>query len=295
MPWWADSKDARVATTPEGAPNGPSPWDSVVFYYRLPFRLPLAPERVHVFDEGCGFADGQPSLEGNPPVVALRLVHVSRSPPTVPREGFDEGLRVLLAGRDIGLDSSRVRADPAGPFYDTWIEAITPHRLLRGEEGEQPPTVWLERCLRATNRLVTAYRAVSGDPDVHHVSAVHLDPVNVLEHLDTRTRERFGLSVMLTHLNLPVARTLVPADCETLLNEHIFQQLAEHPFVSQRDWLERAKLARNRTGDNAGAVVSLQTSAETLFWGIFRSILVDQGLTVNGGREPRNSDVSPLN
>lgn len=56
-----------------------------------------------------------------------------------------------------------------------------------------------------------------------------------------------------------------------------YRQLKDNPFFIAKEWHRRAVYARQYSGDTIDAVVSLQTSMESMLYATWRMLLVDQG------------------
>lgn len=252
----------------------------ICFWLRLPFTLPIPDGRVfNIFlpnhdDDGA---------ERNPDV-RLELIQITVSPQDAAERPYAAGADRLFAGKR--------RRPGEGPVGQTWVEASTEDIVWRdehlealgGEHGVQQ--LWLERCLAGLNYLLRGYLiAVEVDAEVHPVNREALDPA-ILYNAWVPSEEYWSYDLPQL-LALHGRATMRP---EGELSDERCDAIAEivrweltsaaarypHPFLVLRHLLDRAY--KNRfAGDDAAAVQTLQTAAETFLRAVYRMALVDSG------------------
>jgi hypothetical protein len=249
------------------------PGQAAEIWARLPFGTSLD-DRVHNFPLAQPYVRAQDSeVFGDPPWISISLhrVNVERAP--LIRPGFTEGLRVLLQLE--GPDPSKEPPSDEGG-YDDWVRIVTPGAPLQGE-SDDPLDALLERGLLSLNRILRAYRFVSENPMVRPISVEDLDPFVLLRSIDAEGN--LGpWSFAAVHAMLPVSPTLLSDDEQQRIDTVIDMQGNGHPFITYRDWLERAKYARFVRGDHANAIINLQTAVESFIIAVLVMVRVDQGL-----------------
>lgn len=249
-----------------------------VFVFRLPFYLPYGTERLHQFD-GYEFPLEEEEDDTCPPMVALRVHHLTSHYPLVLMPGMGDAMSSIL-GRDNTQPTPAEEPGLRHEHRDTWIEAMTPLRAFRGD-GESPVGVYmcLSRCLSHVNQLVRAYVTVRGDPQPYELARESLDDFALFQTLDSRSSIRSKPELLPLSFKMPLPSRPLSDEDEMHAWAHVYAERNAHPFTDHRAWLERAKASLRREGAFALTVNSLQTSVESLLWGLFRSLLVDEGLS----------------
>jgi hypothetical protein len=275
---WPDSED--------GSFKSADAW--VTFFIRLPFPFPLLPDRAHRFIwHGASYADPSNEIRmGTPPCVDARFVHVTMAPdeaPPVLRPGFFEGLALVLGDDDEENDSVSANVpstqDKDRPMIQTWAILTTPAVLVEGEDSSHLRTACFERVIRELNHLIRAFSFIIDDPMVHPVNKEELDFLIVYEFRDVATGDPWGRGLFPLHANIPRGLPLPTEEQELQMYAVVFQQAHGHPFTKYREWLNRAKHSRYQRGDYEEAVIRLQTSVESLFFGLVYAIGVDAHLS----------------
>jgi len=258
----------------------------VRFIFRLPFWLPIDPEREHLFGSQR-FADPSHANQfPGDPVVHVTIHEVilndENAPPAI-RAGFIQGLAEVLGERpDVEADSSAFRAVSGAIPRQTWIEMAMPFAYMTHDQVEDELlTACFERGLSCLNQMLRAIRVVaSRSGSVRPVNKEMLDPVAVALMEDPVTGEELGRNLFILHHRFveSLAERLVPDEEDSV---SMYMELASfgHPHVKSREWLERAKDARFNRGDYEEALMCLQVSIERLFVGVVHSTGVDLGLS----------------
>jgi hypothetical protein len=196
---------------------------------------------------------------------------------------YERGLAVLLQEAEPDLTN--------GSSTQTWILAQTlnvgfddePFEVLLQPDGGL--SIGFERCLRAINMVCDASRMVVGDVYAKPLTKDSLDPTITWFDADIETGALGDRHEMRLHTRVYNPQLTVPDPEEThrLLSEAVSRRLESeaaaqpHPLMAPRILGFRAE-AQRWYGEATASVITLQTAAETLLSGLYRLLLVDQGL-----------------
>ncbi len=244
---------------------------------RLPFPLGLADGGSYVFGVPGQWVDSSTSVAfGDTALVIIRLCNVAFShDPWPSRAG--EVLKKLY-----GLDPSVESDDPTHELsaYEQWVTLETANARVDTEDPRDDGFAF-HRCLEVLCRFLRSHYTIFRDIRVRPVSTHDLGPVVFCgAYAAGSEKEWRDWGPMFMH---PNAYPSDPAhrDPHDSLNDLLnsYRQLDIHPFEISAEWLRRAEYARRYSGDSTEAVVSLQTSMESMIYNTWRMILVDQGYT----------------
>ena len=246
----------------------------LVVALRLPFNLAV--------EDGAVFVMRRSYDRDEPPWVSLKIRRVSISLRDSALSPYDSGLSVLRGG-----------AGPAsgeGTSVHTWVLAETFNVPFDDEgvsldqlEPEQFLTIVFERALTAVNRLLAAEKLLTAHPWSRPVAKEALDAdVQLFEVRDDRLTPLVRMDLHHRPHNPEVISK--DPDLRVKVSEAIGQRLRSdaavrpHPLVLSRELEQRAHTYR-LYGDYPGAIITLQTSAETYLRGVHRLALIDAGAT----------------
>jgi hypothetical protein len=259
------------------------------FTFRLPFTLGLTYTGNEHHDmlvspppdwEGTQVWAEPSSSDAYGPVGIVRLKFYAS--PESGIEMFPRGLESALHG--IYPDSEFRSSDGTWPLlgedntdvYEQWVSAETsPNRL--SWEDPQDEAFAFHRVLRALNLFLLGYSVGLGNTRVRQIAPEDLDPV-VAHGKWTLATGWFDPGVLIMPLEW-TPKPLPMLDLSTaapLIGSGIDAVTTGHPYVPMKVWLTRSMRAQRR-GDQVDRVVSLQTSAESMFSATFRMTLVDAG------------------
>lgn len=249
-------------------PGAATPARVAVFYLRLPapIRLSGGP-----YVSLVGATDDS---EGSPPWVHIELRQLETDPPPAWPPDFLEELDTLLGAVPSELAAPKPAEDEI--HVHTWAVCTAPVAA----DGDVEPSVYFDACLAQLNRIVRAYVMVTKETGIRPVTKEDLPFVLIWELRWGDNLDASDTSLMVLHMNLPLPSPPLPPgeEIQVLIAANNANPSLDHPFVVQREWLDRARYARFQEGDLEGAVIFLQTAAESLLRGVFSMALVDRGL-----------------
>jgi hypothetical protein len=251
------------------------PTEFVVFYLRLPFELPLS-QRSFIWTPRDAF-DPPPRSAISPRWVSVRFRQFTAPSPDLLPGGFHEELSQLLeeeasVGPKHGLIAS-------GVYLHTWCLATVGGD---GDPGDEAViSEWFNVSLGQLNRIIRAYVARSGNIRVGPIAKEQLEGIVVWETRKTANKSLVDRGQLILHLNLTYPTDPVPLDLEASIATTVAmaEPWLNHPFVVYRDWLERAKHARQYEGDLESSLIFLQTASESLLRSLHHMAMVDEGRT----------------
>lgn len=269
--------------------------DLVRFLFALPSPLPVP--------DGWVYANGVPDGDGVPdpetdPLVALKFFQI---------EADEEVLRgpelaVLEVERRLDQTADPIASEDTSSLQlarYTVVEAVTevaspdaPSSAWNGQPQNLPPrSDPLMRCLHVLSQIARAFRLVDGDPIV--IPTYERLPMGLVaftgtgQKQGTQTFVPSGSQVwtgswfmVLEHFNLP--DQLQPSRPSREVDERSAQWmhglLTGNPFVLYRERMMEARLAMNRTGDYASAVVLANTASEILLDALLTGLLWEESV-----------------
>jgi hypothetical protein len=248
-------------------PGVNAPARVAVFYLRLPVPIRLS---GGPYVSLVGATDDS---EGSPPWVLIELRQLEADPPPAWPPGFLGELDTLLGAVPSAL--APPKASRQEIHVHTWAVCTAPV----APDGNVEPSPYFDACLAQLNRIVRAYVMVTKETGVRPVTKEDLPFVLIWELRWGDNFDTSDASLMVLHMNLPLPSPPLPPDDEiqVLIAANNANPSLDHPFVVQREWLDRARYARFQEGDREGAVIFLQTAAESLLRGVFSMALVDRG------------------
>lgn len=283
--------------------------DLVRFVFAMPSPLPVP--------DGWRYANGVPG-EGVPdpaidPLVALTFFQVEADA-EVMRGPL---LAVLEVERRLGLLPDPLTGEDEisvqrGRY--TVVDAVTevgspetPSPAWDGRPQNLPPRIDpLMRCLHVVSQVARAFRMVNGDPIV--IPTYELLPMGLIVFSGRGSRQGIHSFVptgsaswtnswfmMLEHFSLP--DPLQPsrpwAEVDESSGQWMRGLLVGNPFVLYRERMMEARLAMNRTGDYAGAVVLANTGSEILLDALLTACLWEEYVK-NSSRAPSPAEAAGL-
>jgi hypothetical protein len=267
--------------------------DLVRFVFALPSPLPVP--------DGWIYATGIPDGDGVPeptsdPLVALKFFQVEADEEVL--RGPD--LAVYEVERRLGRvtdPSADENTSSAQRVRHTVVEAVT-----EADSPDAPPPGWdgqpqnlpprsdpLMRCLHVVSQVARAFRLVDGDPIV--IPTYERLPMGLAVFTGTGQRQGTQTFVpsgaqawaaswfmVLEHFNLP--DPLQPShpwpEVEEESGQWMRGLLVGNPFVLYRERMFEARLAMNRLGDYASAVVLANTASEILLDALLTALLWEE-------------------
>ena len=253
----------------------PSDLAVAMFAIRLPFDLPVP--------EGASFGLRR-SVDPDEPLWVMLMVHRVRVEPAAALlSPYESGLSVLM-----GKTRPKLRKGSSG---QTWVLASTlnlgfddePFELALQTAGAV--TLAFERCLKAVNLVSEASRLVAGDIYQRPLTKEALDPEVAWFGVDIDTGEIGERRGMRLHTRVYNPRTVAenPEEMHQLIGESVSRRLeAEsadlpHPLVAPRLLASQSE-SQTWYGYSIASIVTLHAAFETLVMGLYRLLLVDQGL-----------------
>lgn len=252
-----------------------APVKAAMFAFRLPFDLPVP----------TGSAFGlRRSPDPDEPMWVMLMVHrVNVELAAAALAPYERGLAVLLGEAEPDLNE--------GSSAQTWILA---HTLNVGFDDEPFEvsllpgggiSIGFERCLRAINMVCDASRLVARDIYSRPLTKDSLDPKIVWFEEDDETGVLADRHEMRLHKRAYNPRTVVPdpEEMHQLLSEAVSRRLESeaamqpHPLLVPRLLALQAG-AQRWYGEASASIITLHAAAETLLGGLYRLLLVDQGL-----------------
>lgn len=284
--WESHPNEAKVfrhtEETAEAIRGQPQPNLSIAnFAFRLPFDLPVP--------DGAVFALRRSPDRDEPPWVTLTVCRVQIDLASAALAPYERGLEVLL-----GRARPRLKK---GSSSQTWVFAQTLSLLFEDEPLDLTPvpgggaSIGFERCLRAINIVCDASRTVLGDTNSKPLTKESLDSWIAWVETDVATGEMSEEHHMGLHTRVinPVCMVDDPEETHQRLSVAVSRRLESDACAEPHPLLMPRLLGHNAWvqlwhGDYPGAIITLQTSTETLLGGLYRLLLVDEGLdsaTVN--------------
>lgn len=267
--------------------------DLVRFVFALPSPLPVPDGWIYANGVPDGYAVPDPATD---PFVALTFFQVEANEEVL--RGPD--LAVLEVERRLSLlpdPSSSEGGSSVQPGRYTVVDAVTevgspvtPPPGWDGRPQNLPPrSDPLMRCLHVVSQIARAFRLVDGDPIV--IPTYELLPMGLIGFSGKGSRQGTRSFVpsapeawtnswfmMLQHFNLP--DPLQPSrpwpEVDTSSGEWMHGLLVGNPFVLCRERMIEAKLAIDRTGDYADAVVLANTGSEILLDALLTALLWEE-------------------
>ncbi|MDA2803030.1 hypothetical protein [Nocardiopsis suaedae] len=244
----------------------------LVFYFRLPFDLPIPP--------GTGYAPRHSSNPDDAHRVQMTVAHTHINFHDLAEDPYGHGLASLIDGYDPGNDERS---------WQTWVLVLTTSRIYREEFNTPSPTreerisIIFERCLAAVNSLIGASQVATKQTMMRTISKEGLDPRIVYEILDQETNEAIDRNFIQVH-NKPYNERFLPYSPDEAEHTRIiigYERRGEaekkpHPLRVARQLSVEAR-ARLMSGDAMSAILFLQTAVERYLYGIFELTLVDEG------------------
>jgi hypothetical protein len=278
--WESHPNEARVfrhtEETAEAARGQPQPALSTAnFAFRLPFDLPVP--------DGAGFALRRSPDPDEPPWVTLTVCRIKIDLASAALAPYERGLDVLLG-----------RAKPdlrKGSSSQTWVFAQTLSVLFEDEPFDLlampggAASIGFERCLRAINIVCDASRLALGDINSRPLTKESFDSQITWVETDVATGEMSEEHHMGLHTRAinPVCMVDDPVETHQRLSVAVSRRLESdacaepHPLLVPR-LLAHTAWVQLWHGDHPGAIITLQTATETLLGGLYRLLLVDEGL-----------------
>jgi len=247
------------------------------YLFRFPFGLGLDADRDHIIQSLSleALTQGYSEVESQT-YVTFKLYRVH----TGGERYVPENLNIAawhFYGQDIPLEHPDRRFAP-DQAYELWVSAETPLRRLPGEPDI--PARTLERCLRAVDVLLRAYRLATRDPSVHP-----LGPAGMHKTVPVGVRDNDGqwkflmMLVMRPESGIQSYPTTMTTQ-ETFSFAKAVQGLViQHPFIRGKDLELTAYRQAYALDDLMSAVVSLQTSVESSLFELWHVSMVDAGMS----------------
>jgi len=282
LSYWEDHPNAvgvarHTEETARAAAGHPTPpIAAAMFAIRLPFDLPVP--------DGAAFGLRRSQDPDVPTWVMLSVQRVKVEPAAALLAPYESGLAVLM-----GEVRPKLKKGFSG---QTWILASTlnvgfddePFAALSQLSGGGL-SIGFERCLRAINMVCDASRLVADDLYSRPLSKESLDPTLTWFDVDIQSNELGSRHEMRLHSRVYNPR-LVAQDPEAIhvrLSQDVSRRLeAESAALSHPLHMARLLASQAETqrwyGERSAAVITLQAAVETLATGLYRLLLVDEGL-----------------
>jgi hypothetical protein len=248
---------------------------AALFAFRLPFDLPVP--------NGAVFALRRSPDPDGPPWVHLTVERIKIDLASAALAPYERGLEVLLGEAKAKLKK--------GASSQTWVTAQTLNLLYEDEPFEltlRPggaASVGFERCLRAINIVCDASRLILGEQNSRPLTKESLDSWIAWVEVDGATGEISEQHHMGLHTRVinPVCVVDDPEETLQRLSVAVSRRLESDACADPHPLLMPRLLAQNAWvqlwhGDYPGAVITLQTATETLLTGLYKLLLVDEGL-----------------
>jgi hypothetical protein len=226
------------------------------------------------------------SVSGEKPFVSMRFSNI---PIPTPELYSERGSDVLKKHFDFTLekpepeskeDLTSDAADSTGESaYEQWVTLETPNVRLDDEEPRDELFAF-HRCLEALSDFLRVHYFVYNDTRIRPVGIQDVGAVVYMGQYkpegDTPVWQFVRPIFMLFgHAWSYPSNRDIAADGRQLAA--VYHQLKDNPFFTSKEWHRRAVHARQYSGDAIDAVVSLQTSMESMLYATWRMLLVDQG------------------
>jgi hypothetical protein len=269
----------------EVSPDGPT---VATYTFPLPFTLGLdmsyytkallIPEgTAETIGNSLWVAPAASEVFGEVPTVTMRFHKIGTDGISTMPQHATAALKAFY-GADTDYETIQVPRWGAGDSYQQWVTLETPNSRLSWESPDDP-AVTFHRSLAQFNDFLTGYIVALAEPFVHPITTLDLGSVVFRGAID-RDGMWHDLGVLFMHIEtLPTF--VQPLDIEKvapLLDLAWTAVRGGQPLIPAKLWYWRA-LSAERRGDSADRVSSLQTSMESLLYGIYRLTLVDQGVS----------------
>jgi hypothetical protein len=163
--------------------------------------------------------------------------------------------------------------------YEQWVTMETPNVRLDNEEPLDGLFAF-HRCLEVLSDFLRAHYFVYNDTRVRPVSLQDVGTVvyagEYKPQAGTLVWQFLREIFMLFGSDWTYSKDRDPDTDGEKLNAY-YRQLKSNPFFTAKEWHRRAVYARQFSGDTVDAIVSLQTSMESMLYATWRMLLVDQG------------------
>jgi hypothetical protein len=247
------------------------------YLFRFPFGLGLDADRDSVIQTINLEALAQDQS------VAESQTHVSFKFLRLPTGGeryFSENLNGAahhFYGQDLPISDPDLRFAPKRA-YELWVSAETPLRRFPGEP--QTPSRTLERCFRAIDVLLRAYRLATRDPSVFPLGPAGMSKSVPVGVRNTKGQWQFlmmlimrpesGIQLYPTDMTAPQLAAFTSAVQALTMNQ---------PFIRGKDLELTAYRQAYALDDLTAAIVSLQTSMESTLFELWHVSMVDMGMS----------------
>lgn len=250
---------------------------TATYLFRFPFGLGLDAGRDHVIQtlDLEALAQGNSEAESQTHVT-FKLFRM----PTGGERYFPKNLNVAARhfyGRDIPLGEPDLRFAP-DQAYELWISAETPLRKLPGEPDI--PARTLERCFRAVDVLLRAYRLATRDPSVYPLGPAGMHKAVPVGVRGTDRQWKFLMMLFMRPESgiQSYATTMTPQQVFAFANA-VQGLVVHHPFLRGKDLELTAYRQAYSLDDLTSAIVSLQTSMESTLFELWHVSMVDMGMS----------------
>ena len=247
------------------------------YLFQLPFGLGFDPDQTHSIQQTSleGLTQGIPEIQ----CVSFVNFRFARIPSNGERflpEGINHATR-LLYGTDLPVDNTegRFASDYA---YKLWVSTETPLAKLPGERDM--PARTLERCFRALDILLRAYRMATGDPSVYPMGPAGVNKTVPVGVRDTNGQWHFLMAlIMRAESGIPNYPTSMTSKELSVLGALVQGLSMNSPFLRGRDLELTSFRQAYALDDLPSAVVSLQTAVESTLFQLWHQIMVDLDMT----------------
>lgn len=249
---------------------------TATYLFRFPFGLGLDTGRDHVIQTLSieALAQGLSEIESQTHVTFKFLRLLTGGDRYFP-ENLNSAARHFY-GDNLPIEDSDLRFAP-DKAYELWVSAETPLRRFPGEPDV--PARTLERCLRATDVLLRAYRLATRDPSVYPLGPAGVSKTVPVGVRDTNGQWQF-LAMMMMRPESGIQ--LYPIDMTpqelTVFERAVSALTVAMPFIRGKDLELTAYRQAYALDDLTSAVVSLQTSMESTLFELWHVSMVDAGM-----------------
>lgn len=248
------------------------------FTGRIPFLLGILDHLGHTISFPHPFVDPVAATVFGPhPTVNIRVFTLKTTGIPMRPPGAAQALKRFY-NYDLPHElPDRFAADKLAD-YEQWVTLETQGAIAAGEEPEDKGYTF-HRCLRFFNLFIQAVMVATQDFRLRTVVPQDFTPAITVGALTPQHRAWQHLTDMMMFPDFPYKQTMLtkPPFSEAEFRDGLERIQNEAPFLRALMWRGRVEDALRRTGDAAGAIVGLQTAAESLLFDVYRTLLVDEG------------------